>query len=71
MSAFGKKRGNLLRSLYNKVNGQEKPFNWTTETIQINERQTKIIQRHTNPSVRDSGERKYTKIEITCTYTDR
>ena len=65
------KAGNIRRIVSNKVNGEEKPYQWAVETIVLDERRTKTIQRHTNPSERNSDDRKYSKIEITCTYTDR
>jgi hypothetical protein len=65
------KEGNLRRNLSNKVNGEEKPYYWTVETTFIDDKTERTIQRHTNPGVKNEGDIRYTKIELTCSYVRR
>ena len=65
------KQGNVRHAISNKVNGEDKPYYWETEEVSIDEKITRRVQRHLNPSVRDRNGIHYTQIEITCLETDR
>lgn len=65
------KTGNTQRALSNKINGLDEPYYWEVETVRIDLKNQRIVQRHLSPGVRDTAQRAYERIENTCFYSDR
>jgi hypothetical protein len=65
------KTGNTQRALSNKLNGLDEPYYWEVETVRIDLKNQRIVQRHTYPGARNTNIRAYEKIENTCFYRDR
>jgi hypothetical protein len=65
------KNGRTRRVLSNLEDGIEKPYHWEIEDTEIDQKTSRSFQRHTNPGVRNRNGLVFSKIEITCTYTDR
>lgn len=66
------KNGSIRRVISNQENGVDnQPYYWEIEDSEINEKTTRSVQRHTRPEARNRNGLVFSKIEVTCTYTDR
>ena len=65
------KEGNFTRITDYKVNGESRTNYWVTETIKLGGDSIRQIARHSQPSVLNTADRRYLKIESTCDYIAR
>ncbi len=64
------KNGGQRHVLENRVNGVDTPYYWDYEDTRVDDKTTRTVQRHRQPSVLDHDGLHYTKDEHTCTYID-
>lgn len=66
-----RKEGTQRRVISNRVNGVEQPYYWLSEGWWEGDKKYVWINRHTNPSVRNTSVREYVSVTQTCTTIER